>query len=129
MWISNVAAPVLCFSLAAPILRTLSVNHPFAKSLVIGIALASNLGGMTSPISSPQNIFAVRWSQRRLGRCFGMNGLSSKAPLRFAPPPPPSPPHMRTPPNTPTSHTHHTPTPPPTTTKPNQQKNKTRSSA
>ena len=28
---------------------------PFA-----GIALASNLGGMTSPISSPQNIFAIQ---------------------------------------------------------------------
>lgn len=26
---------------------------------VLGIALASNLGGMTSPISSPQNIFAI----------------------------------------------------------------------
>lgn len=59
MWISNVAAPVLCFSLVQPILRTLSPSHAFAKSLVIGIALASNLGGMTSPISSPQNIFAI----------------------------------------------------------------------
>lgn len=27
---------------------------------VSGIALASNLGGMTSPISSPQNIFAIQ---------------------------------------------------------------------
>lgn len=59
MWISNVAAPVLCFSLIQPILRTLKPSHPFAKSLVMGIALASNLGGMTSPISSPQNIFAI----------------------------------------------------------------------
>ncbi|KAJ9505749.1 hypothetical protein QJQ45_029250 [Haematococcus lacustris] len=59
MWISNVAAPVLCFSLVQPILRTLDVNTPFAKSLVMGIALASNIGGMTSPISSPQNIFAI----------------------------------------------------------------------
>ncbi|WIA37569.1 hypothetical protein OEZ86_014475 [Tetradesmus obliquus] len=59
MWISNVAAPVLCFSLVQPILRTLPTNHPFCKSLVLGIALASNLGGMTSPISSPQNIFAI----------------------------------------------------------------------
>lgn len=59
MWISNVAAPVLCFSLITPILRTLPTAHPFNKSLVIGIALASNLGGMTSPISSPQNIFAI----------------------------------------------------------------------
>uniref|UniRef100_A0A7S0WPN7 SPX domain-containing protein n=1 Tax=Chlamydomonas leiostraca TaxID=1034604 RepID=A0A7S0WPN7_9CHLO len=59
MWISNVAAPVLCFSLVQPILRTMDVNTPFAKSLVMGIALASNIGGMTSPISSPQNIFAI----------------------------------------------------------------------
>eukprot|EP00878_Enallax_costatus_P012608 GHUV01013167.1.p1 GENE.GHUV01013167.1~~GHUV01013167.1.p1 ORF type:complete len:652 (+),score=137.56 GHUV01013167.1:111-2066(+) len=59
MWISNVAAPVLCFSLVQPILRTLPTTHAFCKSLVIGIALASNLGGMTSPIASPQNIFAV----------------------------------------------------------------------
>nr|BCL66194.1 low-affinity phosphate transporter [Volvox reticuliferus] len=59
MWISNVAAPVLCFGLIQPILRTLDPGHPFAKSLVMGIALASNIGGMTSPISSPQNIFAI----------------------------------------------------------------------
>ena len=29
------------------------------QSLVMGIAMASNVGGMTSPISSPQNIFAI----------------------------------------------------------------------
>lgn len=39
--------------------RTLDTGHPFSKSLVMGIALASNIGGMTSPISSPQNIFAI----------------------------------------------------------------------
>ncbi|KXZ57061.1 PTC1 protein [Gonium pectorale] len=59
MWISNVAAPVLCFGLVQPILKTLDPGHPFAKALVMGIALASNVGGMTSPISSPQNIFAI----------------------------------------------------------------------
>mmetsp|Transcript_31205 Transcript_31205/g.69392 ORF Transcript_31205/g.69392 Transcript_31205/m.69392 type:complete len:781 (-) Transcript_31205:655-2997(-) len=59
MWISNVASPVLCFSLVTPILRTLDTNNPFCKALVMGIALASNVGGMTSPISSPQNIFAI----------------------------------------------------------------------
>ena len=35
-------------------------TNPYAKALVMGIALASNLGGMTSPISSPQNIFAIQ---------------------------------------------------------------------
>ncbi|PRP84675.1 hypothetical protein PROFUN_07925 [Planoprotostelium fungivorum] len=59
MWISNVAAPVLCFSLIQPILRTLPKNSDFANCLIMGIALASNLGGMASPIASPQNLFAL----------------------------------------------------------------------
>ncbi|KAK3844885.1 MAG: SPX domain-containing protein [Linnemannia gamsii] len=59
MWISNVAAPVLCFSLIQPILRTLPPGSSFAKCLILGIALASNVGGMASPISSPQNIIAI----------------------------------------------------------------------
>ncbi|KAJ1903500.1 low-affinity phosphate transporter [Coemansia sp. IMI 209127] len=59
MWISNVAAPVLCFSLIRPILRTLPNNSTFAPCLIMGIALASNVGGMASPISSPQNIIAI----------------------------------------------------------------------
>ena len=33
---SNVAAPVLCFSLVEPILRTLDAKHSYAKSLVMG---------------------------------------------------------------------------------------------
>ncbi|KAI9295894.1 SPX-domain-containing protein [Neoconidiobolus thromboides FSU 785] len=59
MWISNVAAPVLCFSLIQPLLRTLPSKSPYARSLIMGIALASNIGGMASPISSPQNIIAI----------------------------------------------------------------------
>ncbi|KAJ3116781.1 low-affinity phosphate transporter [Phlyctochytrium bullatum] len=59
MWISNVAAPVLCFSLIMPILRNLPSRSPYAKALVLGIALAANVGGMASPISSPQNAIAM----------------------------------------------------------------------
>ena len=58
--ISNVAAPVLTFSLIQPLLRALSVDHPLAKSLVVGVAYAANIGGLTSPISSPQNLFAMK---------------------------------------------------------------------
>lgn len=43
MWMSNVAAPVLCFSVVQPILRTLEPGNQFAKSLVMGIALACKL--------------------------------------------------------------------------------------
>ncbi|KAL2913529.1 low-affinity phosphate transporter [Polyrhizophydium stewartii] len=59
MWISNVAAPVLCFSLVSPILRNLPRGSRYARCLVIGIAMAANVGGMASPIASPQNIIAM----------------------------------------------------------------------
>ncbi|KAI9804721.1 MAG: hypothetical protein M1825_001089 [Sarcosagium campestre] len=60
MWISNVAAPVLCFSIIQPILRNLPPDSQFSKALILGIALASNIGGMASPIASPQNIIALQ---------------------------------------------------------------------
>lgn len=60
MWISNVAAPVLCFSVAQPFFRIVPPGDPFSKSLILGIALASNVGGMASPIASPQNILALQ---------------------------------------------------------------------
>ncbi|KAI0667948.1 Sodium/sulfate symporter [Trametes maxima] len=59
MWISNVAAPTLCFTLIQPILRTLPPRSSLAPCLIIGIALAANIGGQSSPISSPQNLIAL----------------------------------------------------------------------
>ncbi|CAO3624909.1 unnamed protein product [Cunninghamella blakesleeana] len=60
MWISNVATPVLCFSLIQPILRTLPPHSTVGPCLILGIALASCIGGLTSPISSPQNIITIQ---------------------------------------------------------------------
>lgn len=59
MWISNVAAPTLCFTLIRPILRTLPPGSAFAPALILAIALAANIGGQSSPISSPQNLIAM----------------------------------------------------------------------
>ncbi|KAF7424746.1 low-affinity phosphate transporter [Pleurotus ostreatus] len=59
MWISNVAAPTLCFTLIRPILRTLPPKASFGPCLILAIALAANIGGQSSPISSPQNIIAL----------------------------------------------------------------------
>lgn len=59
MLISNVAAPVLCFSIIEPMLRTLPSDSDMSKAVIMGIALASNIGGMLSPIASPQNVVAV----------------------------------------------------------------------
>ncbi|KAI3404921.2 PHO91 [Candida oxycetoniae] len=61
MWVSNVAAPVLCFSLIQPLLRTLPKGSSFINALILGIALASNVGGMASPIASPQNVIALQY--------------------------------------------------------------------
>ena len=60
MWISNVASPVLCYSIIQPLLRNLPPDSSFAKALVLGIALAANVGGVASPIASPQNIIALQ---------------------------------------------------------------------
>lgn len=67
MWISNVAAPVLCYSLIQPILRTLPSKSHFSRALILGIALASNIGGQSSPISSPQNLIALDYMDPPLG--------------------------------------------------------------
>ena len=67
MWISNVAAPVLMYSLIQPILRTLPPKSTYASSLIMGIALASNIGGQTSPIASPQNLIALQYMTEPVG--------------------------------------------------------------
>ncbi|CCC68937.1 hypothetical protein NCAS_0B08530 [Naumovozyma castellii] len=61
MWISNVASPVLTYSLLSPLLDPLSESSPFAKALVMGVALSADIGGMASPISSPQNIISMQY--------------------------------------------------------------------
>ncbi|KAF8547929.1 Sodium/sulfate symporter [Imleria badia] len=66
MWISNVAAPALCFTLIQPILRTLPAGASFAPCLILGIALAANIGGQSSPISSPQNLIAIGFMDPQL---------------------------------------------------------------
>ncbi|CCH63059.1 hypothetical protein TBLA_0J00590 [Henningerozyma blattae CBS 6284] len=59
MWISNVAAPVLTYSLLSPLLDPLDASVPFARALVMGVAIAANIGGLSSPISSPQNVISM----------------------------------------------------------------------
>ncbi|WVQ74954.1 hypothetical protein IAR50_004562 [Cryptococcus sp. DSM 104548] len=59
MWISNVAAPTLCYALIKPITDELHPKSQFSKCLIIAIALAANIGGQASPISSPQNLISL----------------------------------------------------------------------
>jgi len=43
-----------------PILRNLPNDSPMIKALLLGIALAANIGGGASPIASPQNLIALQ---------------------------------------------------------------------
>ena len=40
-------------------LRNLPAGSNMSKAVIMGIALASNIGGMLSPIASPQNVVAI----------------------------------------------------------------------
>jgi hypothetical protein len=64
MWISNVPSSVLCVSIALPIVHQLPHGDPFAKALLLGIAFSNNIGGMTTPIASPQNVIAFGWCEQ-----------------------------------------------------------------
>ena len=69
MWISNVAAPVLLTSLLLPIVHDFgsgsSDDRVYAKALLLGLAFACNIGGMMSPISSPQNAVALGFLEQQ----------------------------------------------------------------
>lgn len=59
MFVSNVFAPVLLLSLLRPVFHSLGPESaPLIKSIILAVSVASNIGGMPSPVSSPQNIVA-----------------------------------------------------------------------
>ncbi|KAJ5068704.1 low-affinity phosphate transporter [Anaeramoeba ignava] len=61
MWISNVASAVVCISVLYPLIKNnIPDGDPFQKALLIGIAYSNNVGGMITPIASPQNAIAVK---------------------------------------------------------------------
>jgi phosphate transporter len=60
--IGNVASSVISITAIQPILdgtgTRSAIDEPSAKKLLLGIAIACNLGGAISPIASPQNVIA-----------------------------------------------------------------------
>lgn len=60
MWVSNVAAAVLNTAIMLPLLRALPPSSGWPKMVLLGIAYACNIGGMATPIASPQNVIALK---------------------------------------------------------------------
>ena len=57
LFFSNVLAPVLLLSILTPLFHSIgNENKDFIKAIILSISVASNIGGMPSPVASPQNI-------------------------------------------------------------------------
>jgi len=56
---SNVTAPLLVGSVLLPVLHEIPQKSRYLRSLLMGLAFSCNIGGMATPIASPQNTIAV----------------------------------------------------------------------
>ncbi|MFC1480761.1 SLC13 family permease [Candidatus Neomarinimicrobiota bacterium] len=59
MFMSNTAATAMMVAVMAPVVGTLDKDARYAKSLLLGIPFAANLGGMGTIIGSPPNAIAA----------------------------------------------------------------------
>ncbi len=84
MWVTNVAASVVCVSISKPIIEKLHKKDPYAKAMLLGVCTACNTGGMATPIASPQNAIAVLWVERATN---GLQQISFVSWMGYAVPP------------------------------------------
>lgn len=61
VWMSNTAACALMLGLSNGMLSRIAWGDGFRKSLLLGIAYASNLSGLATPVSSPPNAIVMRY--------------------------------------------------------------------
>lgn len=59
MWISNIAAAAMMFSCLRPSLAVMDADVAARRTLLIGVALGANLGGMATPIGTGPNAIAI----------------------------------------------------------------------
>ena len=59
MWISNITSTMLVVGLIAPTLKQIPTESQYAKAMLFAIAVGGNLGGMITPLASPQNAVTV----------------------------------------------------------------------
>jgi sodium-dependent dicarboxylate transporter 2/3/5 len=59
MFMSNTATTAMILAMLAPLLATLDEGDAFGRGLLLGVAVAANLGGMGSLIGTPPNAIAV----------------------------------------------------------------------
>ncbi len=59
MFISNTATTAMMLAVLFPILKSMKDDNPFQKAILLGVAMAANMGGMGTIIGSPPNAIAI----------------------------------------------------------------------
>ena len=61
MWISNIAAAALMFSCLRPLLSQFEAGDATRRTMLVGVALGANLGGIATPIGTGPNAIAMSY--------------------------------------------------------------------
>lgn len=64
--VSNVTAPLLLLEVLKPLLRDMPTDSRYSRALLLGLSFSCNVGGMATPISSPQNVASLQ-ALRQIG--------------------------------------------------------------
>lgn len=59
MWMSNIAAAAMVLSVLRPLLLHPSIQLDFRRALLLGVAVAANVGGIATPIGTGPNAIAI----------------------------------------------------------------------
>lgn len=59
MWMSNIAAAAMMFAVLRPLLRRRTTTTDFRRGLLLGVAIAANIGGISTPVGSGPNALAI----------------------------------------------------------------------
>lgn len=73
MWLSNTATTMMMFPIAMSVIKVVELSNPdrpvqfFTISLLLGIAYASNIGGLATLIGTPPNVAFAAYVRENLG--------------------------------------------------------------
>mmetsp|Transcript_69560 Transcript_69560/g.175641 ORF Transcript_69560/g.175641 Transcript_69560/m.175641 type:complete len:698 (+) Transcript_69560:51-2144(+) len=79
--LSNVTAPLLLIEVLKPLLKDMPTDSRYSRALLLGLAFSCNIGGMATPISSPQNVAALTILRQSGGNITWAQWLSVSVPF------------------------------------------------
>jgi len=80
MWMSNIAAAAMILAVLRPLLQQPSIQLDFRRALLLGVAMAANIGGISTPIGTGSNAIAIAAVESRVAITF-LHWMSFALPL------------------------------------------------